>query len=62
MWNSAIQALLTRTYMFNERMRDLQFHTNDFIIIWRINHNAGVIGNNIYCDVIKQPEETVSVG
>ena len=43
-------------------MCDLQFHTNDFIIIWRINHNASVIGGNIHGDVIKQPGETLTVG
>ena len=43
-------------------MRGLQFHTNDFIIIWRINHNANVTGNNIHCNVKRQPGETVSVG
>ena len=48
--------------MFNKGMRDLQFHTNDFIIIWRINYNATVIGSNIHCDLIKQPGETVSAG
>ena len=40
----------------------LQFHANDFSIIWRINHNATVIGSNIHCDLIKQCGETVSVG
>ena len=45
-------------------MRDLQFHTNDFCIIWRINYNicATVIGINIRCHLIKQPGETVSAG
>ena len=43
-------------------MRDLQFHTNDFIIIRRINHNASITGSNIHCDVKRQPGETVSVG
>ena len=43
-------------------MCDLQFHTNDFSIIWRINYNAPVIESNIYCDLIKQPGETVSAG
>ena len=38
-------------------MRDLQFHTNDFSIIWRINYNATVTGSNIHCDLIKQPRE-----
>ena len=42
-------------------MRDLQFHTNNFIITWRINHNAIVTGSNIHCDVKRQPGETVSV-
>ena len=48
--------------MFNKRMRDLQFHTNDFSIVWRSNYNASVIGSNIQCDVIQQPGEIVSVG
>ena len=63
MWNSIIQALLTRIRLnFNKRKRDLQFYTNDFSIIWRINYIASVIGSNIQCDVIKQPGEIVSVG
>ena len=49
-------------YMFNKRMRDLQFHTNDFSIIWRINYNVSVIASNIQGEVIKQPGEIVSVG
>ena len=49
-------------YTFNKRMRDLQFHTNDFIIIWRVNHNASVIESNLHCDVIKQPGETIIIG
>ena len=49
-------------YTFNKGMRDLQFHTNDFSIIWRINYNATVIGSNIHCDLMKQPGETVSAG
>ena len=49
-------------YTFNKRMRNLQFYTNDFIIIWRINHNASVTGSNIHYDVKRQPGETVSVG
>ena len=48
--------------MFNKRMCDLQFHTNDVNIIWRINHNASITGSNIHCDVKRQPGETVSVG
>ena len=43
-------------------MRDLQFHTNDYRIIWRINYNATVIGINIRCHLIKQRGETVSAG
>ena len=53
---------VTNTCTFNKSMRDLQFHTNNFIIIWRINHNASIIGIITDCDVIKQPGETVSVG
>ena len=49
-------------YIFNKRMCDLQFHTNDFSIIWRINYNASIIGSNIQCDVTKHPGEIVSVG
>ena len=49
-------------YTFNKRMCDLQFHTIDFSIIRRINHNASIIGSNIQCDVIEQPGEIVSVG
>ena len=48
--------------MFNKRMRDFQFHTKDFSIIWSINYNASMIGSNIQCDVMKQPGETVSAG
>ena len=47
-------------YTFNKRMRDFQFHTKDFSIIWSINYNASMIGSNIKCDVMKQPGETVS--
>ena len=61
MQNSVIQVLLTPTRLIKE-MRDLQFYANDFIIIWRINYNASVIGSDIHCDVIKQPGETVIVG
>ena len=49
-------------YMFNKRMHDFQFHTNDFSIIWSINYNASIIESNIQCDVMKQPGETVSAG
>ena len=49
-------------YTFNKRMRDLQFHTNGFGIIWRINYNASVIESKIQCDVIKQPGIIVSIG
>ena len=59
---NSIYTSIANTYTFNERVRDLQFHTNDFSIIWRINHNATVIRSKIYCDAIKQPAETVSVG
>ena len=45
-----------------KRMRDFQFHTKDFSIIWSINYNASVIGSAIQCDVIKQPGETASAG
>ena len=64
MRNSVIQALITRIRLIMEcrGMRDLQFHTNDFCIIWRINYNATVIGINIRCHLIKQPGETVSAG
>ena len=41
-------------------MRDFQFHTKGFSIIWSINYSASVIGSNIQCDVMKQPGETVS--
>ena len=61
MRNSVLQVLLT-CIRVHRKMCDLQFHTNDFSIIWRINHNARVIGSNIHCDVIKQPGEAVSVG
>ena len=43
-------------------MHDLQFHTNDFSIIWKINYKAAIIGSNIHCDLMKQPGETVSAG
>ena len=43
-------------------MRDFQFHTKDFSIIWSINNNASMIGSNIQCDVMKQPGETISAG
>ena len=61
MWNSIVQALLTRI-RFNKRMQDFQFRTKDFSIIWSINYDASVIGSNIQCDVMKQPGETVSAG
>ena len=46
----------------SETMRDFQFHTKHFSIIWSINYNASVMGSNIQCDVMKQNGETVSVG
>ena len=53
---------VANTYTFKKEMCDLQFQTNDFSIIWRINYKATVIGRNIHCDLIKQPGETVSAG
>ena len=47
MWNSILQALLTRTRLIKECV----IYANDFIIIWRINHNANVTGSNIHCNV-----------
>ena len=47
-------------YTLNKRMHGFQLHTNDFSIIWSINYSASIIGNNIQCDVMKQPGETVS--
>ena len=43
-------------------MRDFQFHTNDFNIIWSISYNASVVGSCIHCDVMKLRGETVSAG
>ena len=62
MRNSIIQALLTRIHLANKGMHDLQFHINDFSIIKRINYNATIIGSSIHCNLMKQPEETVSAG
>ena len=53
---------LANTYTFKKGMRDLQFHTNDFNIIWRINYKATIIGSNIHSDLIKHPGETFSAG
>ena len=53
---------IANMYTFNKRMHDLQSHDNDFIIIWRSNHNASVTGSNIHCNVKGQPGEMVSVG
>ena len=59
---NSVYTCVANTYTFKKGMHDLQFHTNDFSIIWRINYKAAVIGSNIRCDLMKQPGETVSAG
>ena len=49
-------------YTFNKRMHDLQFHTNVFSIIRRVNYNPSVIESKIQCDLAKQPGKIVSIG
>ena len=57
-----IQALLTRIRSIKECVIYIFTLMISVFNIWRINHNATVIGSNIHCDLIKQPGETVSVG
>ena len=38
-----IHTTVANMYIFNKIVCDLQFHTNDFSIIWSINYNASVI-------------------